>query len=163
MKVNVTLGTIWQDRGNEKKFEVTGINQETGVLQISAVGNGDGYRTMTEASLHKNYKLVALEAPKTTAKTETHTEPTPTPEPPQQPAQREAPPKEKEGRAAVGRVQLKDGTIIAGSKFITETCQQKREDTYKVDSPIRWLLKPTGQAFLKTHDAKVVYGEKVTK
>jgi hypothetical protein len=44
----------------QKKYEVTGINQETGVIQISAVGNGDGYKTMTENSLRKNYKLLAI-------------------------------------------------------------------------------------------------------
>jgi hypothetical protein len=162
-KVQVTIGTIWQDRGNEKKYEVTGINQETGVIQISAVGNGDGYKTMTETSLRKNYKLLAISEKKTEPVVTPEPEPAaePVPAPVDSPVEKAA--AEKSGRAAGGRVQLKDGSIIAGSKFITETCQQSREDTYKADSPIRWLLKETGQALLKENEAQIVYGEKITK
>jgi len=165
-KVQVTIGTIWQDRGNEKKFEVTGINQETGVIQISAVGNGDGYKTMTETSLRKNYKLLAISEKKIEQPVVV-----PAPEPPPAPEPTPAADKQvvvepsgaKTGRAAGGRVQLKDGSVIAGSKFIVEVCQQSRESTYKADSPIRWLLKEAGKALLKEHEAQVVYGEKITK
>lgn len=51
--IQVTIGTIWQDRGEGKKFEVTGINQETVVIRISAVGNGDWYTTITETAYGK--------------------------------------------------------------------------------------------------------------
>jgi hypothetical protein len=168
-KVQVTIGTIWQDRGTEKKFEVTGINQETGVIQISAVGNGngDGYKTMTEKSLRNNYKLIArtvkeVEKPPVVAAEavtipETTKESSPPPEPPQEQ------PAVKAGRAAGGWVQLKDGVVIAGSRFIVGVCGKYREDTYKADSPIRWLLKEAGQALLKEYEAQIVYGEKITK
>ncbi|MDD5191196.1 MAG: hypothetical protein PHE50_09170 [Dehalococcoidales bacterium] len=162
-KINLTIGTIWQDRGNGKQFEVTGINKETGVIQLS---NGDGYKTMTESSLRKNYKLIALRgkevaaAPvvvKETVATEKATNDTPAPE--KTPIQAS----EKSGRAAGGRVQLGDGKVIPGSKFIVDVCGKTREETYKADSPIRWLLKPAGQELLKTHGAKVVYGEPISK
>lgn len=162
-KVKVTIGTIWEDRGNGKQFEVTGINKDTGVIQISAVGNGDGYKTMTESSLRKNYKLTALKVKELKAAVTpvTTTEPTKEPE-----KSTDASPERtegKSGRAAGGRVQLSDGKVIAGSKFITEVCGQSRDVTYKADSPIRWLLKPAGQELLKAHSAAIVYGEKITK
>jgi hypothetical protein len=69
----------------------------------------------------------------------------------------------KPARAAVGRVKLQDGKIIAGSDFITQVCGCIRAETYNVDSPIRWLLKPAGQDMLKVRGATIVYGEKVTK
>lgn len=69
----------------------------------------------------------------------------------------------KKARATVGRVSLADGTIIAGSNFIIQVCGKTRDETYKVDSPIRWLLKPAGQELLKEKGATIVYGEKVTR
>lgn len=69
----------------------------------------------------------------------------------------------KKARAAVGRVKLSDGRIIAGSDFITQVCGCIRAETYNVDSPIRWLLKPAGQDMLKVRGATIVYGEKVSK
>jgi hypothetical protein len=93
-------------------------------------------------------------------------DPPPAPEPTPAPTNDVKPieqPADKTGRAAGGRVQLKDGTVTAGSKFITETCKLTRENSYKADSPIRWLLKETGQALLKEHEAQIVYGEKITK
>ena len=68
----------------------------------------------------------------------------------------------KKGRATVGRVKMPDGTIIAGSKFITEVCGKTRDESYKVDSPIRWLLKPAGQELLKDKGAIIVYGSHVS-
>ncbi len=65
-------------------------------------------------------------------------------------------------RAPKGRVMLSDGTIIPGAHFITNVCGKTREDTYKVDSPIRWLLKPAGQALLADKGAGIVYGQPVT-
>ena len=38
-------------------------------------------------------------------------------------------PIEKQRRATGGRARLKDGTITAGSKFITEICKHTWEDT----------------------------------
>jgi hypothetical protein len=172
MKMQVTMGTIWQDRGNGKRFEVTGFNKDTGVIQVSAIGNGDGYKTMSESSLRKNYKLIALNikeleltiGDKIAQVLEEVPVGTPVAEPEQVVETHTQPEQvvEKATRATLGRVQLEDGSVIAGAKFITVTCGQKREDTYKVDSPIRWLLKPTGQALLAAHAAKVVYGEKIT-
>ena len=176
MKTQVTIGTIWEDRGSGKKFEVTGVNDH---IQLSGANQADGYKVMSEKSLRNNYKLVALEAPKKT----TVEVPEPTvaqefkehlessTEAPQAPATAPAAqiseqPKEladKPARAPIGRVQLEDGTIITGAKFITDICKQTREDTYKVDSPIRWLQKPAGQALLTDHKAKIVVGEKITK
>ena len=161
-KVQVTIGTIWQDRGNEKKYEVTAVN---GRIQLSGVDQADGYKVMTEKSLRNNYKLLAISE----KKVEAVLDPTPEtaaeqiPAPVDGPQEQSGRPAEKTGRAAGGRVMLKDGTVTAGSKFITEVCQQSREDTYKADSPIRWLLKPAGQVLLKEHGARVVYGEKITK
>ena len=114
-------------------------------------------------SLVEGEKLVALDAKEVAAAAVPEPQPAAEPEPVvQTPAQPEQA-TEKAARATIGRVQLQDGSIIAGAKFITETCGQKRDDTYKVDSPIRWLLKPTGQALLAAHGAKVVYGEKIKK
>jgi hypothetical protein len=168
MKTQVTIGTIWQDRGNQKTFEVTGFNRETGVIQLSSVGNGDGYKTMTESSLRKNYKLVALNMKEFKSSAAPPKEGTAAHETPEtqevtENIEPQEQPEVKTGRATSGRVQMEDGRVVAGSKFITEICQQLREDTYKVDSPIRWLLKETGQALLQAHNAKVVYGERITK
>lgn len=149
----------------QKKYEVTGINQETGVIQISAVGNGDGYKTMTENSLRKNYKLLAISEKKIEVAgpdmdSPLAAEPTPAPANDAQAVEQLA---EKTGRATGSRVQLKDGTITAGSKFIVEVYKLTREDSYKADSPIRWLLKPAGRALLNEHETKIVYGEKISK
>jgi len=161
-KIQVTIGTIWQDRGNEKRFEVTSVN---GHIQLSGVNQTDGYKVMTEKSLRNNYKLLAINEKKIEEVTAPAMEPPATQEPePTPPAdEQQQPPEPKTGRAAGGRVQLKDGSVIAGSKFIVDICKQPREDSYKADSPIRWLLKEAGQALLKEHEAKVVYGEKITK
>jgi len=69
---------------------------------------------------------------------------------------------ERKARATVGRVKMPDGTVIAGSKFITEVCGKTRDESYKVDSPIRWLKKPAGQELLKDKGAIIVYGSHVS-
>lgn len=60
MKINLTVGTIWQDTRNQKHFELTAINKETGKIQLSSAGNEQSFTCMTEASLHKHYKLIAM-------------------------------------------------------------------------------------------------------
>jgi len=163
-KVQVTIGTIWQDRGNGKQFEVTAVN---GHVQLSGIDQADGYKVMTEKSLRNNYKLVArtvkeAEKPPVVAAEAVITTET-TKEPATLVTSAPAQLAVKAGRATGGRVILKDGTVTAGSKFITEICKLTREESYKADSPIRWLLKEAGQALLKEHEAQVVYGEKITK
>jgi hypothetical protein len=142
---------------------VTAVN---GHVQLSGVNQADGYKVMSEKSLRNNYKLVALDEKKAETVAAPAMDQPAAPELTPAPAN-DAPPVEqpadKAGRAAGGRVQLKDGTVTAGSKFIIEVCKLTREESYKADSPIRWLLKPAGQALLKEHEAQIVYGEKITK
>jgi hypothetical protein len=155
-KSKFTIGAIWRDREDGEDFELLGAKD--GKVQISPLNGGD-YRIMAERSLRTNYKLVALNKKDTTL-----------PGPPEAaratppPAEEQkAPPVPPKGdRAKAGHVKLADGTVIHGSRFITEICGKKREDTYKVDSPIRWLLKPAGQALLKAKGAAIVYGEELT-
>jgi len=58
---------------------------------------------------------------------------------------------------------MPDGKIIPGAQFIIEVCGRPRGNTYKVDSPIRWLLKPAGQELLKEKGASIVYGQEISK
>ena len=85
---------------------------------------------MTETSLWKNYKLLAINEKRMEPVAATDQAPVPeaTAEPPAEKVE-EQPEPEKSGRAAVRRV----------------------------------MLKEAGQAFLKTHEAQVVYGEKMTQ
>ena len=156
MKNQVTIGTAWQDRSTGTQFEVTGRNEEAGTIQLSTIGANGDYKVMKESSLRKNYTLIALKA-KEVAVT------APTPQPVVETHEPEDTSATKPIRAAGGRVQLKDGTVIPGSKFITQICGVTREDSYKVDSPIRWLAKPDGAALLQKHEATIVTGVKRTK
>ena len=81
---------------------------------------------MTETNLRKNYKLLAISEKKIEPVVAPAMDATPVSEPATEPlaAKVEEQPAEKSGRAAGVRVMLKDGSIVAGSKFITETCQQ---------------------------------------
>lgn len=159
MNNQLTIGTIWEDRESGGRYELDGVND--GRVQISPVAGGD-YRVMAEKSLRKNYKLVAMkkeavETPPPEPEPEEPVQPEPSPEPAEAHAEGEA------ERAPAGRVKLADGKVIAGAHFITQVCGQSRETTYKVDSPIRWLLKPAGDALLKGKGAIIVYGQPITR
>ncbi len=79
---------------------------------------------MTETNLRKNYKLLAINEKR--MEPVAATDQAPVPEAAAEPlaAKIEEQPAEKSGRAAGVPVMLKDGSIVAESKFITETCQQ---------------------------------------
>ncbi len=169
----MTINTVWADRETGKKYQVEAVSSD-GRVQISPLDGGD-YRIMAEKSLRSNYQLVAM----TPEKAEAVTEPEPQPEPEllhaieKEGATEEGKAEdmaimradaEKAGRAPAGRVQMPDGKVIAGSQFITEVCGKSRDETYKVDSPIRWLAnKPAGQELLKSQGATIVYGQALTK
>ena len=189
VKTQITIGTIWEDRSNGARGEVVAVDGNK--VQL-ATGGAEGFRVMTTKSLRSNYKLVAMpgkeppsppyhelaeqeaglaedvieteereqELRAAVAEGEAETREA------QQSALESVKADEeggKKARATVGRVKMPDGTVIAGSKFITEVCCRTRDESYKVDSPIRWLLKPAGQELLKEKGATIVYGEQVSK
>lgn len=56
---NLTIGTIYQDTRTSKYFELTAINKETNKLQLSGIDE-QNFTCMTESSLRKHYKLIAM-------------------------------------------------------------------------------------------------------
>ena len=74
---------------------------------------------MTETNLRKNYKLLAISEKKIEPVVAPAMDATPVSEPATEPPAEkvEEQPAEKSGCAASGRVQLRDGSIVAGSKF----------------------------------------------
>lgn len=158
----MTIGTIWADRETGEKCKVEAVSDD-GRVQLSPVAGGNYRimsRIMSEKSLRSNYQLVAMKeeppapaAPAQPAKEKKVKKALPAPQGDKSPRQKPVP----------GRVQMPDGSVIAGSRFIIEVCGKKRDETYRVDSPIRWLLKPDGQAMLKEKGATIVYGQQITK
>ena len=179
MENQLTVGAVWQDREDGTDYEVIGVKD--GRVQISPVSGGD-YRIMSEKSLRSNYKLVAIkkedkgetvavveEAPQAVTTAPQAAPPAPPAPPkvkrePKPQVKKEAPAVQgKAQRAPSGHVKTADGIVIAGSAFITGIAGLTRDATYKVDSPIRWLAKPDGQALLKRWNATIVFGEELTK
>ena len=176
--VTVELGSRWQDRSGGRVFTVGVISGDKVTLDVE----GQHVKDMGAKSLVHNYRQVPapvnpvddpvvhaalvekafddggidaaltkaarLITKKVNAKT------------PEASAHRSAVKKageDKAGRAQGGRVKLADGSVVPGSKFITVVCGLRREDSYKADSPIRWLLK--NPLVLSSQRADIVYGE----
>lgn len=182
MKAKLTIGAVWSDRKTGGRYELVAVNEAEGKVQLCPVGNsGAGYRIMSENSLRTNYHLEYVKAPsepppgyvaesqleaddaEAATRREAVLDEPPAPEPTEADRQIAEAVHARGGRAPIGRVKLADGTVMAGAHFITKVAGKSRDDTYKVDSPIRWLLKPDGQALLKAHGAAIVYGESVTR
>lgn len=60
MSNNLSIGTIWQDERTSKYFELVAHSKENNRLQLSTVDGEQSFNCMTEASLRKHYKLIAL-------------------------------------------------------------------------------------------------------
>jgi glucan-binding YG repeat protein len=172
MKINLTIGTIWQDQRNQKHFELSAINQETGKIQLSSVDNEQAFSCMTENSLHKNYKLIALSLGEfrpsivttISADSELINE--------QRTAilneenQKEVVKVAKkavkkveksESSRSIHKVELKNGDIVSGLYFLENIAGVIKSDTWKTHAPIWYLTNnANGKALLNQWEAKIV-------
>lgn len=161
------IGTVWEEREKGGRYKVEAV--QDGKAQLAPESGGE-YRIMAERSLRTNYKMVekqelAVDRHEFSAPPQLSEEARRviTGGRDEMMAAATAPLVEsKEGRALAGRVKMPDGAIIAGSHFIIQVCGKSRDETYKVDSPIRWLVKK-GQQLLTEKGATIVYGQALTK
>ena len=155
MNTTLTIGGIWRNKKTSKDYELVGINKETHKVQLGAVGNGEGYNVMTPSSLRRNYTFIATSTEKlhpveTSSLPETQNKTEETVQP-------------KKNRQA-GRVELLDGKVIPGIRFLLDIAKKTEADTCKNSSVIWWLNNSeAGKAMLAQFSARVVYGKPVTK
>ncbi len=149
----LTTGAIWKNKKTGKEFELVDVNKGSGKVQLA---NRDGYSCMTENSLRKNYTLTALK-----------TEPEPAlPISVEEPAAetREPEPQATGKRGQAGRVELSDGRVIAGIRFLLDVAKKTETETCKNSSVIFWLTNTkAGQELLAQFNAKVVYNKPLIK
>ena len=60
MKNTLTLGAIWKDDRSGKEFELVAQNKETGAIQLGSIDGVQEFKCMSESSLRKHYKLIAM-------------------------------------------------------------------------------------------------------
>lgn len=159
MGTSLTTGSIWKNRKTGKEFELVGHNGDTTNVQLCPLEREEGeegYSIMTAHSLQTNYTLVATSRPK--VKGEEPSAPSSEPEAPKEITSQ--PPRARQP----GRVELADGKVIPGIRFLLDVAKKAEADTCKNTSIIFWLLNSkAGKELLEQHNAKVVHGKELTK
>jgi len=157
MKATLSLNGIWQSKKNGKKFKLVGINKENHKVQLCSIDDNDvnEYNIMSKTSLLKNYSIIATSKNKLST-IETNHIPNPSTE------TKEA--KQFNKKRQPGRIKLSDEKVITGKDFLHNTAQENEANTCKTHSIIWWLTNAEkGRALLAKFNAKVVYGESLTK
>lgn len=156
MKNTITIGTIWKDNRTGKTFEVTAVNNK---IQLSPTTGEQVYSIMSEKSLRKNYKLIAMSLK------EFRPEPAVVTAVAEEPENVELKIEKKEEitickkiTRKAGKVQLEDGTIVSAKDFIINICKKTPEETYKratyAFSIGPWLIRE--KTLLEQYNAKVI-------
>jgi hypothetical protein len=177
---NLTIGGIWKDSRSGKEFELAAQNKESGQLQLSSIDGEQSFKCMSEASMLRHYKLIALSLkayrPEAVETVTTQVEEAEVPEASvaeptvtkvvggevvvQQETEVKTDKVKKaikkfEGVKVIHKVQLADGTIVSGLTFLKDTAGVVQADTWKTHSPI-WYLMNKGADLLTLWNAKLV-------
>jgi len=155
----LTIGSIWQNRKTGKMGEVVAYNKDTNKLQLAGYGNGEGYNIMTPSSLRKNYTFLSKNKEKTTAVIPSKPTTPPVGEPTKDrvlelPTETPQPAPSRQP----GRVELPDGRVLPGIRFLLDIAKKTEAETCKGSSVIWWLGNAkTGKELLSQHNGKIVY------
>lgn len=168
MKNTITIGTIWKDNRTGKTFEVTAVNNK---IQLSPTTGEQVYSIMSEKSLRKHYKLIAMSLKE--FKPELAVVTTQAKETPAEEAKQQSSPvvdntgnvtqvQEKKStdskKRMFGFVELLDGKVVSGKVYF--------EDYLKIDfksvahgepSQIYFLRRKSQAALLEKFNAKIIY------
>jgi hypothetical protein len=162
MKNNLTIGTIWQDTRNQKYFELTAINKETGKLQLSSVDE-QTFTCMTEGSLHKHYKLVSMSMREfrpelAVVTTQAVDEVLPVHVEVKVEKKKEEVKSSETKKKVFGFVELPDGKVITGKVYFEEYLKiDYKSVAHGEPSQIYFLRRPSQKALLEKFNAKIIY------
>jgi hypothetical protein len=165
MKNNLTIGTIWKDERTGKVMELTAINKETGKLQLSSVEGEQAFTCMSEASLHKHYKLITMTMKEFRLETVVTTQavdeviPVHVEAKPEQKKETKKDNEDGDGKHIASRAKIEyDGKTMFAIKFLTDICHLTREETSgKNGNLITWLkYNEKGKELLSKYNAKIV-------
>lgn len=161
MSNNLSIGTIWQDERTKKYFELVAYSKENNRIQLSTVDNEQSYTTMTEASLRKHYKLIALSMKQFRPETQVVTLPV---EELEEEVKEQPKPVKKtytvtktfdSKNDAIGKIHFESGKIMSANEYIA---MHGKNGKYISGLTIHWIEKTKiAQKWLEEDKAKIFY------
>jgi hypothetical protein len=161
MSNNLSIGTIWQDERTKKYFELVAHSKENNCIQLSTVDNEQSYTTMTEASLRKHYKLIALSMKQFRPETQVVTLPV---EEPEEEVKGQSKPVKKtytvtkifdSKNDAIGKIHFESGKIMSANEYIAMHGKNGKDIS---GLTIHWIEKTKiAQKWLEEDKAKIFY------